>query len=230
MIWFKFNDILSSDIGLIVKSVGFPTKPKPIFQNIEVPGRNGNLTQFDGTYESYEKKVLFLCKLTKIPYLFEWLRGSGTLIVSNEEEYYYEATIKESIETNYYGSQYVEVEVPFEVQPFKFLQNGKEESILQSPQTQIILKNPTNFDSNPILIIEGVSSDLTITINKQILKIKGATGTIEINSHLKLMMKKMENASQNVEGDFPILIKGDNVIKINGNYQKMKIQPNWRSL
>lgn len=228
--WFKFKGILSTEKRLIVTSVGFPIKAKPNYESIIIPGRSGTLTYFDNTFQSYEKKVIFLVNIDKIQEIFDWLNGYGNLEVSNEEDFVYEVNIKEGIETQYYGSQLVKVEIIFEVSPFKLLKIGQKIYEIQYPQATVQLENPTFVDSFPEIEIEGIQSDLTLSINQKNIKIQNLRGNIRIDSKLFLMIQDTNNISKNVIGDFPILSKGNNNIQIIGEYEKLKIKPNWRTL
>lgn len=230
MLAFEFNEQSSTEKNIIVTSLGFPTKPRPNNETFEIPGRSGNLTIFDGTYQSYNRTITFQAKLEHLQSILDWLQGKGTISFSHEADYVYECTITDAIQTKYIGSQYVEIELEFLMQPFKFLKSGKTVKLYEKSKQFNVLKNPTQYTANPIITIRNATSNITITINQETLQINNVLGTFVIDSNLKIMLKNTEDISSKTIGDFPKLKNGDNRISIQGTYESCEIMCNWCSL
>ena len=82
--YFIFNGVSSADY-LIINTLPSVFKPEKDITKIEIPGRDGFLTNDLGSYKSILKTVECTIKdLSQIDYICSWLTGSGDIVFSNE--------------------------------------------------------------------------------------------------------------------------------------------------
>lgn len=123
MDYFIFKDIDSRNIpGLVVNSLPPITKAAKRIERIEIDGKDGDITEERG-YKSYDKPItITLLQDCDVNVLINWLNGSGRLVLSNEDDKYYEAEIVDQIDFERLF-KYLPVKIIFHVQPYKYLLN-----------------------------------------------------------------------------------------------------------
>jgi len=227
VIW---KDVNSNTIpGLIIQELPSISKPPMRYNAIDVDGRNGDIIDELG-YGAYDKTLLIgLANNFDIDQVISFFSGSGTLILSNESDKYYNARILEQID-------YVRLlrfktaEVTFHVQPFKYkvAEDYVEETI--SSQESITVNNLGNLESEPIIYLYG-SGDVTFTLNGL------DVFTINIDEDYVVVDSSQQNAyfnsvlkNRNMTGDFPKLQPGENTITWTGTLTKIIIDPKSRWL
>lgn len=139
--------------GLMICELPPITKPRMRYRETFIDGVDGSVIEELG-YESYVKEVLIALKGNyKIDEVIDYFTGSGQLILSNEEEKYYNATIVERIDFERL-IRFRKAKVKFIVQPYKFMVNMGELSINPSLGSYTI-NNRGNVKAKPILRLKG---------------------------------------------------------------------------
>ncbi len=223
MAHFIWKGINSKTKGIVVKKLPSHTKPTERIEKITIPGRSGFLIQSDGSYEC--DPITIECGLKKDVDLYQvanWLRGSGSLILSDDETKYYDATIISSIPFEQIFKYWRNFIIQFDVQPFV-------KSVTKVVETLTALENEIivdgTYDAIPIITVNG-SGNYTITINNKTFTLNGVNTQIKVDSE---MMNCTEtngtvNANSKMSGDFPILKSGVNNIDIVGTFTNVVIE------
>ena len=235
--YFIFRGIDSRDIGVVVEDMFDVHRPKRNVQTIQVPGRDGRLTQDDGTYDTYTISGKVNCFGAPLSDVYAWFSGSGDLILGDEPTRSIRASATAQIKNTRFRCDgcYDSLQVSFDCQPFRYhveqTEGANDIPLTSSPAT---VSNPGTHKSAPRFIIEG-TGDVVLTIGTQIVEIEGLEGGIIIDSEMGDCLNLTETAYLNghvtiMDDDFPTLQPGANIISWTGTVTKITITPRWRDL
>ena len=236
--YFIFRGIDSRDIGVIVEDMFDVHRPKRNVQTIQVPGRDGRLTQDDGTYDTYTISGKINCFGAPLSDVYAWLSGSGDLILGDEPTRSIRASATAQIKNTRFRCDgcYDSLQVSFDCQPFRYhveQTEGANDIILTSSPATV--SNPGTYKSAPRLTIEG-TGDAVLTIGTQILEVTDLAGGVIIDSELGECFDLTETAMRNdrvtlMDDNFPALHPGANIISWTGTgVTKITVTPRWRDL
>ena len=96
--WFRFKETDSREYGILISSVPERVRPERRVKEIEIPGRSGNLTQDEETYDAYV--ISMECSTRgsdRMDEIITWLNGAGDLTLSTEPDKVYQASIYNKI-------------------------------------------------------------------------------------------------------------------------------------
>ena len=201
---------------------------------IEVDGRHGFLTNSQDTYSpieiSIELKLYNKSDIQKIRNIF---RGSGNLILSNQEDRYYKATVTSQIEFERVVKQNYSVAITFMLQPHAYELKDNTITLLKS-YNQYTLTNNTNSTSQPEITIYGTGTAI-LNIGDETINIKNINNHIildyELQEAYRITNGSPSNANMDVSCDFDEIQIGDTLIKWSGGgITKIEINPRWRYL
>lgn len=215
MSYFIFNNAHSDDVGIIVENLPPIVKPPKRYNVIEINGNNKIGVETLG-YKAYEKTIPIGFMDVDVSRIADWLDGSGTLILSNELDKYYDAFILNQIDYEK-AIRFRKANITFLVQPYKHA-TGEEET------TSRTVVNQGNTACLPLMTIYG-SGAVDVLING----IKACTIT-HINEYITLDSEEQEAykgttaTPQNriMVGSFPELISGLNTITFTGTVTEVK--------
>jgi len=221
--YFIFNNISSEDY-LMVNKLPPVIKAQKDIKKIEVEGRDGFLTQDNGTYKSIVKPVeCTIFNSEDIDFICSWLDGSADVIFSNEPDKIYKATIINQVPFEKIAATFHKLIIQFDCQPHKYSVEN-DPIILTIAQT---IFNPTNTSSKPIIKIYG-NGNINLNVNSNVVNLTNVSGYVTINSELVDAYKDTLLFNNSMNGEFPELIKGNNIISWNGAVTKVEILTNWR--
>ena len=236
--YFIFRGIDSRDIGVVVEDMFDVHRPKRNAQTIQVPGRDGRLTQDDGTYDTYTISGKINCFGAPLSDVYAWLSGSGDLILGDEPTRSIRANATAQIKNTRFRCDgcYDSLQVSFDCQPFRYhveqTDGANDIPLTSSPAT---VSNPGTYKSAPRLTIEG-TGDAVLTIGTQILEVTDLAGGVIIDSELGECFNLTETALRNdcvtlMDDNFPALHPGANIISWTGTgVTKITVTPRWRDL
>lgn len=220
--YFIFNDVNSKDRGVIVNNLPPISKPERSFEEINVPGRNGNLYIDNKCYNSFQYEIT--CTLmpgSNIRTIAQWLNGLGKLTICTELDKFYNVVIKNQIDFEQVYRVCNEFTIIFDVNPIAY--SVREKELTLTNNTQFIIKEST-YEIKPYLKISG-SGNITLTINNKSVVLKSIQEYIELDCELEEAFKENENCNSKVECDeFPILIPGQNSISWIGTVSAIEIR------
>ncbi len=226
MEWFKFNELDSSQVGIIIKEMPPIISARREIESIKVEGRNGNLHIDNGTYESY--KISIVCIITdmsNIDILKSSLKGIGKLELSTVPGREFKATVMNQIAFDKYLTLLREFPIQLEIEPISY---SKIENIIIKTSDGTFEVNGT-VEVNPILEIKG-SGNGSITLNNTKIIITGmSTIPIVIDCNLMNATQGLNSANAKIDCDnFPHLILGTNNIEMIGVTEvKIKYKEGW---
>lgn len=219
-----FNDINTLDLGLI-EDLPMVDKAEDDIEFIEIDGRHGFLTFDKKSKKPIDYNLrLIVDGLDKIDLIKSIFNGSGKLVLSNNKERYYKAVVTNTMTFNRQVKEKYEIEISFKLQPFAYELN--EGTIVLNSNR--IINNITNATSQPIIIVNGLGDGL-LTINDNVIQLKGITDHIILNFELEEAYDQSgRSKNMNVLGNFEEFKIGSNTISWNGGITSLIITPNWR--
>ncbi|MCW6124242.1 distal tail protein Dit [Clostridium sporogenes] len=219
---FVWKGIHSNEKGLKIISLPNITTPEKREEKIIIPGRDGYLTQSDGSYEGEVKPVEFDYFDDRFDDIKQWLTGSGEVIFSNEPDRYYKARIINKLDLARVLEKFHSGIIQFDCQPFGYLQD---ELIEITNSTTIY--NQANVNSQPYIKIYG-NGYATLKINNEVIKLTNISDYIELDSEMMECYKSNVPLNHLMIGNFPIFQVGENNISWTNNISKIEIIPRWR--
>ena len=217
--------------GLIITDLPPITKPKMKTNKIEIDGRDGDIVEKVG-YESYTKSLgIGLARNFNIDEVINYFTGEGELVLSDEPNKVYLASIYDSIEYDRL-LRMRKATIKFYVQPYKYLKDEDKVELDVTTHTSVEVINKGLEISKPIISLEG-SGTVEIAVNN--INIFKYTFP---NDETKVIIDSLEEEAyyegiyknRNMLGEFPKLSVGSNVISWTGTLTKISIEPKSRWL
>lgn len=197
---------------------------------IEVPGRDGSLTQDHKTYKNITIPInCFLRNKDNYQEQFklikQWLSsGEGDLIFSDEPNLKYTALCVNRIDFTQPYINFGEFPIIFECNPYKRSMDNNKITITNGGT----IFNP-GASSKPIIKVYG-TGNIDLTVNSNVVHLTNIVDYVTIDSELVDCYKDAVLFNNNMLGEFPELVPGANTISWTGTVTKIEITPNWRWL
>lgn len=227
--YLMFDNTDLRDFGLYISGSGVFNLPEREYNEISVPGRNGNILNHEKRLSNIEIKYqAFIYKDFKVnianlkSFLLSKIGYHKLIDTYNPSEYrlaYYSGGMDIEPTSKLDAGQF---ELVFNCKPQRFLLSGDE--VTKYTQNGI-LNNMTRFNALPLIRVYGVGS---FTINDITVTITAADGYTDIDCELMDAYKGIypKNDSIQLSGnDFPVLKSGINTITLNG--VTIDITPRW---
>lgn len=228
--WFSWNGVRCTEYGIHVSEQPPVTLPSERATFTNVPGRSGSLTTLEGD-EVYDDLLLtatcFISDPSRIPEIAAWLRGSGTVTFANRQGGFYHARIVNQIsfEKILRGNPHRSFAVNFRCKPFWYMADVQPITLTASGT---FVNNPGSVSSEPVITVYG-NGEVTLMVGMTIVELE-VSGRITLDTPLMEAYSGSTSMNNAMNGDFPVLLPGQNAISWTGNVTKVEIQPNWRTL
>ncbi|WP_294405589.1 phage tail protein [uncultured Clostridium sp.] len=221
---FKFNNISSDDMDLIVESLPPISGTEERIDSINIPGGT-QILQSNG-YDLIDKKCVCHYSGMNFDRLLTWLRGNGKVVFDNLPDRYYKAYIGNKIPLEQIVRNLLhKFTVIFTCKPFGYLLEGDIPIELNEPTVLCNVKS--THESYPTIKICGTGA-ATFTINSRTFNITNIDNEITIVSDPDIQ-KVLNKKGKYMEGNFPYLDIGENKISWTGNITNVEIIPYWRT-
>lgn len=224
--YFIWKNINSLDKNIIINKMPDFERATSNIEKITIPGRDGFITQDDGTFQSVLKECECSLDDWDISDICSWLTGTSELILSDEPDKKYKATIINNIKFSKIIPVFHEFLIQFDCQPYKY---AVENEHIEITENNYEIHSKTNVVSNPIIKVFG-TGDITLDINSNKVILKNIDDYVVIDSENMNCYKDTVLKNSNMYGDFPVLNPGINIISWVGNITKIELTPNWRWL
>jgi phage-related protein len=132
---------------------------------------------------------------------------------------------------HFYGERQ-QATAKFTVKPYKYLIDSPP---VVSTNKSISVNNPTNYVSQPIIIVNGTGA-VTLTVNGKPFYIKNVIDTITLSCERQAAYQELVPGfltpmnHQIASRDYPVLKPGANQITATGSVTQIYVEPRWRSL
>jgi len=225
-VYFKFNGIDSRDYSIVVNTLPPIQSAKEEGEFLKVPGRDGYLFQDHGSLAPIEKEIEITLKdLSRLSELKTWLRGSGNLVLSSDPDVFYKARLSGPID--FKKLLYLRTaKLKFVCQPYGYLESGLTLQTITVPGN---ISNLGTATSRPIITVFG-SGSINLTVNSANVILSNVTDYVTLNSEIEEAYKDLLGKNNDMQGEFPVFVQGNNSISWTGTVTKLEIVPNWRNL
>ncbi len=215
---YKWKGTTFNSMGIIIEKTPIPNNPKHSYTQYTIPGRNGYLAIDNKTYDPL---LLSLeCHLdtnnVDMNEIREWLDGYGELQINDERVYTGYISNSISFEKITHFRKFI---IQFTLQPLAKAVESTEVNAL-SLET---LNADTYTNTYPTITITG-SGDISLNINNIGFTIYDADGTYVLDCEAKVITKNGINQSNNMSGEFPYIVNGDNSIIKSGTITALTIE------
>ena len=231
-----FNGVDSRAMGVVIEQLPDFHRPARRVEQTDIPGSSMPVIVDEGGYDSYQTQLIVNAMGGSLRTLYNWLRGEGWLISSDEPDYkawvHMYAQITDSrfrVEEGCYDSITVQLTV------LPYLREVEEESVPLTAAGSFAGKGSDS--AQPILAIEG-EGDVTVTINGVPVLVSGLEGTIYLDCEAGIAYTEADGAREWAGGmvtltdGWPELLPagGTNAVTWEGSVSSVTIQPQWRYL
>ena len=170
MNYFIFKGINSKDKDIIINKMPSIIKPERKIDLIEVPGRNGTLHIDEEVYKTTVIQIeCTLLKRETLREIMAWLDGEGELILSNEPDKFYKATIINQIDYSGIVNIIHTFPLQIELQPFLYSNEIYIKKYNNLSKFNINIPDAT-AKMKPIIYLTG-SGKINLNINNEIITI-----------------------------------------------------------
>lgn len=216
MPYFKFNNVSSRDLGILIKELPPITKSEKEIETINLKGTNKTLHIDYNSYKSKDYKIsCILTDETKIDIIKQTLDSVGTFEISSEPNKKWNACISNQIDFSKYLKYLKEFTLNFELDPIGYSSS----TTINVTQTGSFTGPGGNVDTYPILTITGTG---TVTINNKQIQVS-ETG-ITIDCELMNCTKNGVNKNNKVTCDeFPVIHPSSNSITLGNGITNVEI-------
>lgn len=238
LLW--LDNVANEDVGVVVGEFTL-SAPVPRVNTIKVPGRNGDLHIYDGSYDNRSGSCTAYAysengvkaEFAKIQ---QWLLGSQgyrRLVTDDDQEHFLKARLVNGADVAARMDKIAPFALKFDCMPFRYLTSGEIPIEVKDAST---LKNPTFYAAAPLYEITG-DGTVTITVNGDSLTVTGLGEyiyhrTIYFDAETGNAYTADEPSANNrVTSVGKLHLKsGDNAITVTGNAESVKIIPRWCEL
>ena len=216
-IWINGVDVADSDIHAL--SLPPYVAPRKRVRRYTIPGRSGELTVEDGSWEETERPAELLYVGNDPAGATRFLLGAENVRFANEPDKVYDCLILDGFE------------VPRTInQSHRFngiFRCGLARELIPTvlTGTSVVLDNQTDTIAFPRIEVTATGI-VTITAGEKTITVTGVAGTLIIDSELGIVRDGAGNAWGRFTGELPEIKPGE--IMTISSAQSMTIRPQWR--
>ena len=234
MAYIIFRDVSTESLqGVKVGKMPDHRKAKMRMTEYYVKGRDGALHVDEGfsNFTLQATLVLINGEAFSRQIVNAWADGTGKLILSDQLNYAYRASVKDEIRWNRVPGNVVNGElrffdtaqISFDCEPYMY---EAVESVYVLTETGGLL-NPGSAESIPKIVVEG-QGDTTFSVNGEEITISGMTSGVPVTIDCETGYVYTPSGATTITGGFPVLGIGVNNINIETPGTVLTITPHWR--
>lgn len=236
-----FGGVSSLAYGIYITGEAVYNAPERSVTNIEIAGKNGDLTIDNGRFLNIEVSYPAGCFAESQEEFKQKIEAFRNAVVSqisyqrltddyNPDEYrlaVYKAGLDVSVGVLHLGGEFT---LTFNCKPQRFLTSGESPTTLTADGN---ISNPTLFPSQPLLVVTGYGD---LGIGAKSITIEGDDPTQVVYIDCEAMEAWTEAGGvkspandliQNAGDAFPTLVYGTNAIDLDSTMSKVVITPRW---
>ena len=233
---FYLDGIDARSVGIVLQGAIEFDEPVPDTETIQVPGKNGNLTIFSGSYEN--RAGIANCYVLGKDVSNMTAKANNFLIctqsyrrleTSNDPEHFWLARISNGIRIDNRKNLLNPFEIEFDCKPQRFLKDGEYKLTYILPSGKIF-PNQTAFNAKPIIIVNGFGAG-SVSVNGVKITIEDIRGTVCIDCESQNAYYGSENRNKDIYAEeFPELPPGSCEYMFDGGVESISVIPRWWTL
>lgn len=235
--YFAYDRVDCRELGVQLEAPIELSAAKPNTESLAVPGRNGTLCYWDGSYTNRKATArCFVLRHNVVAYLAKiqnWLNMDTEykrFEIPEEPDTYMMARVSDSGDIQVYQDTLASFDIKFDCMPQKFLKSGQETFELTNGE---ILHNEW-MAARPLIEVYGSGSG-TIRVGGTAVTITELHPTPGIyldcetqNAYAYGLNATVANRNSSIQAlEFPTLPHGDTKISWTSNITKVRITPRW---
>lgn len=232
-IW--IDGVSNKEAGVVMQGAVEISPAVPRVETVEIPGRNGDLHFWDGSYENRTATVgayVYQQDFVKTAFsrVNQWLLSSvgyRKLATDDDAEHYMLARVVNSAEIAARIRRIAPFEIEFDCKPQRFLTIGDESIIIDKNKT---IDNPTIFASKPIYKINGSGAG-NLFIGAYALYVSNIDGYVYYDAETQMAYKGSVNKNSTVNAPNGLPFEGGSqAVNFTGGITSVEIIPRWWEL
>ena len=222
----------SSECGIKMQAPLEIGAAKPIYEKIQIPGRNGTLIFDTGAFENRKAKARCFAlstesvinKINEINRFLLSAKGYRRIETPEDPAHFMLAKVSNGAKISQRMLRLAPFDIEFDCKPQRFLKAGENEIPVNSGT---VLSNLYGFPASPLLQIEGSGSG-SVSIGDRTIQILNLDGNLTIDCETMNSFQGIHNKNADIKAyEFPILEAGENEISFFGGITSLKIIPRW---
>ena len=219
--------------GVYVSKMPDHRKARMRYSEYYVKGRDGALHVDEGfgNFDLYATLVLIDATPDARQIVNAWADGTGKLILSDQPNMAYKATVKQEIRWERVPSNVINgeqryndtAEIIFNCDPYMY---EAVDSVIILTESQTII-NPASATALPLIQVNG-SGDVSFTVNGETISIDDMTADVPVFLDCENGYVYTEEGATSMTGEFPVLEIGSNPITLGSGVTSLRITPHWR--
>lgn len=232
-IW--IDGVSNKEAGVVMQGAVEISPAVPRVETVEIPGRNGDLHFWDGSYENRTATVgayVYQTDFVKTAFsrVNQWLLSSvgyRKLATDDDAEHYMLARVTNSAEIATRIRRLAPFEIEFDCKPQRFLTIGDESVTINKNKT---IENPTIFASKPLYKINGSGAGV-LTIGSHSLSISSIDGYLYYDAETQTAYKGSVNKNSTINAPDGLPFEGGaQAVNFTGGITSVEIIPRWWEL
>lgn len=228
---FYLDGIDSASVGIhLQKPIEF-SEAIPVVEAQTIPGRNGDLIFYTGSYENRSGSASCFClqkdaekAISSVGRFLMGKKGYRRLETSDDPDHYWMARVEKSPKIAIRLRTLAPFKIGFDCKPQRFLKCGESKISFSSSGT---IENQYGQIAKPLVTIYG-QGDGVFTMGKYTASIKGMDGVLYLDSETQNAYNDDGNQNNKINAPaFPVIESGENVVEFTGGITSIEIVPRW---
>ena len=229
MNWISFKGINTTSMpNIMVAKMPNHKRATMRYSEFHVDGRDGALHREQGLNNIDLECLIMLWRAdVKARYeLDQWASGHGKLILSDDPERCYRASVLEEVRYTRakYGNRYFDgARITFNCQPYLY----EAEESTQTFTASGTITNPGSASSLPLIQVNG-SGTCVFSVAGQQITLTGVVSGTPISIDCETGYVYTTAGASTMQGEFPELATGENTVTLTSGVSSLVITPRWR--
>lgn len=208
-------------------------KPKRKMQTTQIPGSNREVVDMEDAWEPYEQPYEMFVYGEDYDSINELMdevlmllnkSGWQTLVDEYDTDHFRLACFEGALDSDNRSTRMGKFSVKFKCRPERFLVSG---NIGVNVPTGNSLINPTVYKAKPLIHVEGIAGG-TLTIGSTTITFTDIDDYLNVDCDtMNVYRLPSENKNSLMEGDYPVLKSGENIVSFTGGITSVTITPRW---
>ena len=231
---FYLDGIDARSVGIHLQAPIKFSESVPVVEAQTIPGRNGDLIFYTGSYENRDASASCFClqkdvekAISSAGRFLMGKKGYRRLETSDDPDHYWMARVENSPRIEQRLRLLAPFEIGFDCKPQRFVKAGENAVVFTSNGS---LFNQYGQIALPFITLYGQGAG-TLTIGDCMVDIKTLDGTLYIDSDTQNAYNGSVNQNMNINAPvFPVLADGEIPIVFSGGIERVEIIPRWWEL
>lgn len=209
-----------TELGARILEISPYVRPAKRVEQVQIPGRSGSLTFWDGAYDDVKYTIKLTCFADQVDFI-DALQSGRRVTFSTQPEYEFSYRVDEEVPLERLLAWYHTATITLLCNPFR---RERKPKIFERPGK---IENRGNVPCSPTIKIQG-AGDFTVTLGVESITLQGVKKEVLLDGeHLRCVVDGVE-ADHKMIGDFFTLgagLSADVSVSPTCSYQ---VAPNWR--